>query len=149
MTMKKKQGCQQQPISENDTLQPRYQESKCDHEGDSAALSGNGFEPELELSREVFKHPDSTLLIRAPEEIKSLGVVTGDLLVADRLVEPCDGQLVIAVIDGQQTLRWLLRCGLKTFLVSDSSLQRATAFTNAHPVEVVAVVVNTIPIIQD
>lgn len=147
--MKKKQVREQQPISENDALQPRYQDSNWDHEGESAALSSNGFDPGLELSREVFKHPDSTLLIRAPEEIKSLGVVTGDLLVADRLVEPCDGHLVIALINGQQTLRWLLRCGLKTFLVSDSSLQRATEYTNDHPVEVVAVIVHTIPIIQD
>lgn len=37
----------------------------------------------------------------------------------------------------------------KMFLVSDRRLQRATEFTNDHPVEVVAVVVHTIPIIQD
>lgn len=113
MTMKKKQGRQPKPISESDALQPFYRDSNCDRESESSSLSGHCFEPGLELNREDLKHPDSTLLIRAPEEIKGIGVVPGDLLVADRLVAPCDGQLVVAMINGQQTIRWLLRCGLK------------------------------------
>jgi DNA polymerase V len=147
--MKKRQGRQQKPISENDALQPRYQDSNCDQEGESSSLSDNCFESGLKLNREVSKHHDSTLLIRAPEAIRSLGVVTGDLLVADRLVEPCDGQLVTAMINGQQTIRWLLRCGRKTFLVSENSLQRAIEFNKDHPVEVVAVVIDPISIIED
>lgn len=65
-------------------------------------------DPPLDLAAYLVKNPAATLLVRARgESMKEAGIHDGDLLVVDRSVEPTDGRVVIAVVDGEFTVKRL------------------------------------------
>lgn len=66
---------------------------------------------EIDLSRHLIEHPAATFLMRvAGESMREAGILDGDLVVVDRSVEPMNGHVVVAVCNGDMTikrLRWL------------------------------------------
>ncbi len=60
----------------------------------------------LDLNRELVKNPASTFYARVSGySMKDEGISDGDLLVIDKSVEPFDGCLAVAYIDGEFTLK--------------------------------------------
>lgn len=59
----------------------------------------------LDLSELLVRHPQATFFLRA-------GIDDGDLLLVDRALRPANGQVVVAVVDGDFTVKRLqLRAG--------------------------------------
>ena len=58
------------------------------------------------LNRELIRHPATTFYARASgDSMKDCGIDDGDLLVIDKALEPQDGDIVVAFIDGEFTLK--------------------------------------------
>ncbi|MDZ7761123.1 MAG: S24 family peptidase [Desulfovermiculus sp.] len=76
----------------------------------------------LSLDSLIKTNPASTFFLRAEEE-SSLGgcIHPGDILVVDRAAEITNGCLVVAVTDGEMTLRQVVRRQGRSYLYSDPS----------------------------
>lgn len=65
-------------------------------------------EAELDLTTHLIKNPAATFLVRVSgESMKGVGIFPGDILVVDRSLNPSDGRIVIAVLDGELTVKRL------------------------------------------
>lgn len=60
----------------------------------------------IDLNRELVCHPATTFYARAVgDSMKGCGIDDGDLLVIDKSIEPREGDIVVAFIDGEFTLK--------------------------------------------
>lgn len=60
----------------------------------------------IDLNRELVPHPASTFYARAEgDSMEGCGIDSGDLLIIDKSIEPEDGDIVVAFIDGDFTLK--------------------------------------------
>lgn len=60
----------------------------------------------IDLNRELVRHPATTFYARAVgDSMKGRGIDDGDLLVIDKSLEPRDGDIVVAFVDGEFTLK--------------------------------------------
>ena len=60
----------------------------------------------IDLNKELIRHPATTFYARAVgDSMKNCGIDDGDLLVIDKSIEPQEGDVVVAVIDGEFTLK--------------------------------------------
>ena len=65
-------------------------------------------ERSLDLNTYLIKHPAATYLARARgDSMEGRGIYDGDLLIIDRSLEPQQGQIIIAALDGQLTCKIL------------------------------------------
>lgn len=65
-------------------------------------------EAELDLNSHCILHPSSTYFLRAAgDSMTDAGLKDGDLLVVDKSVTPQHGDIVIAAIDGEFTVKQL------------------------------------------
>jgi DNA polymerase V len=63
-------------------------------------------EGKLDLNRHLVKHPTSTYIVRVTgESMIDAGIHPGDMLIVDRSLEARDGKVVIAVVDGELTVK--------------------------------------------
>jgi DNA polymerase V len=67
-------------------------------------------EGQLDLNHHLIKNPVATFFVRVTgDSMIGAGIHSGDLLVVDRSLEPRDGRVAIAVVDGEllvKRLRW-------------------------------------------
>ena len=78
-------------------------------------------EGELNLHELMVPHPAATYFLRASgESMIGAGIHNGDLLVVDRSREPVSGKVVIAVIEGELTIKRLVKRKNKTYLVPEN-----------------------------
>ncbi len=62
----------------------------------------------LDLNQYLIKHPAATFLVRVTgDSMVKAGIHSGDRLIVDRSLEPKDGKVVIAVLDGELTVKRL------------------------------------------
>ena len=62
----------------------------------------------LDLAQILIKHPQATYLLRvAGHSMREAGIDDGDMLVVDRAVKPQHGHIVVAVVDGDFTVKYL------------------------------------------
>lgn len=60
----------------------------------------------IDLNKELVRHPSSTFYARCiGDSMKECGIDEGDLLVIDKSLEPSEGDIVVAYIDGEFTLK--------------------------------------------
>lgn len=65
-------------------------------------------EGKLDLNRHLIKHASATFFVRVSgDSMIDAGIHTGDLLIVDRSIEPVDGNVVIAALDGELTVKRL------------------------------------------
>ncbi|QIL77480.1 LexA family protein [Hymenobacter sp. HDW8] len=65
-------------------------------------------EAALDLSRHLFANPAATFLARVTgDSMIGAGIYAGDLIAVDRAISPTDGHIVVAVVDGEHTLKRL------------------------------------------
>jgi len=63
-------------------------------------------EGRLDLNRHLIKHPAATFFVRVTgDSMINAGIHAGDILIVDRAIEPVDKKVVIAVIDGELTVK--------------------------------------------
>lgn len=66
----------------------------------------------LDLERLLVKHPAATFYLRVSgDSMSGAAIMSGDILVVDRSLEPRDGRIVVASIDSELTVKRLHRKG--------------------------------------
>jgi DNA polymerase V len=66
-------------------------------------------ERRLSLDEHLIQHRESTFFMRvAGHSMREMGIFDGDLLVVDRAVPAAHGSVVVAVVDGEFTVKQLL-----------------------------------------
>ena len=76
----------------------------------------------FDLTRHLFRHPASTFLARVSgDSMVGAGIHPGDLVAVDRALKPHDGSIVVAVVEGEHTIKRLrLRAG-QPWLVAENT----------------------------
>jgi len=65
-------------------------------------------EGRLDLNELMVQHPAATFFVRvAGDSMVNAGIHDGDILVVDRSLEPAHGKVVIAVVEGELTVKRL------------------------------------------
>ena len=74
-------------------------------------------EGRLSLDEHLVRHREATFFVRAKgNSMVGAGIFDGDLLVVDKSLDPASGDIVIAVMDGELTVKRLIRLGDRVIL---------------------------------
>jgi DNA polymerase V len=102
-------------------------------------------EGRLDLNQHLIKHPAATFFVRvAGDSMTGAGIHPGDILVVDRSLEPRDASVVIAVLDGELTVKRISRRAGRLYLVPDNSLYQPLEILEEMEFEVWGVVTSVI-----
>jgi DNA polymerase V len=78
-------------------------------------------EDRIDLNEHLIKHPSATFLVRvAGESMLDVGIHPNDILIVDRAVEAKNGKIVIAVVDGELTVKRLKQHKGAIFLMPEN-----------------------------
>ena len=62
----------------------------------------------IDLTAELITHPQATFMIRVSgESMIDAGIADGDVLIVDRALKPEHGSVVVAIVDGEFTVKYL------------------------------------------
>ena len=102
-------------------------------------------EGKLDLNKHLIRNPAATFFVRVNgDSMIGVGIHPGDLLVVDRSLEPVDKSVVIAVVNGELTVKRIrLRKG-KVTLQPENENYPAWQITECVEFEVWGVVTNVI-----
>lgn len=76
----------------------------------------------LDLNELLISHPSSTFFVRVNgDSMKDAGIFDGDLLVVDRSIPAADTKIIIAVVNGEFTVKRMRKKGERIFLVPENS----------------------------
>jgi DNA polymerase V len=65
-------------------------------------------EASLDLNEHLIPHPAATFFVRVQGlSMTGAGIYDGDLLIVDRALEPASGDIIVAVLNGEQTVKRL------------------------------------------
>jgi DNA polymerase V len=102
-------------------------------------------ETKIDLNEHLIKHPAATFLLRVEgESMSGAGIQSGDLLVVDRSLEVKDGGIVVAVVDGEFTVKQVKKQKGKLFLLPANPVYKPVEITEEMAFEVWGVVTNVI-----
>ena len=88
-------------------------------------------EGKLDLNRHLIKHPAATFFVRVSgDSMLEAGIHSGDLLVVDRSLEAIDGNVVVAALDRELTVKRLYK--------RDQTLRLLPANAHYQPIEIQA-----------
>lgn len=77
----------------------------------------------LDLNSHFIKHPAATFVLQATgDSMIGAGIQSGDYLLVDRSVEPLDGKIVIAAVNGELTVKRLSKQQGRIQLLSENRL---------------------------
>ena len=72
----------------------------------------------LDLNDLVVKHPAATFFVRGKgHSMIDAGISTGDVLVVDRALDPSETSIVVAVLNGDFTVKRINRCNGRFYLI--------------------------------
>jgi DNA polymerase V len=78
-------------------------------------------EERLDLNEKLVRNKEATfLLVVQGDSMQKIGIKDGDTLIVDRSLEPKDGKIVIAALDGELTVKRLSMKSTGTWLVPEN-----------------------------
>ncbi|MBN1972172.1 MAG: translesion error-prone DNA polymerase V autoproteolytic subunit [Sedimentisphaerales bacterium] len=99
----------------------------------------------LDLNRHLVKNPAATFFVRVTgDSMIGAGIHDGDLLVVDRSLETRDKNIVIAVLDGELTVKRIRLRRDKIILEPENESYLSHEITSENEFEVWGVVTNVI-----
>ena len=102
-------------------------------------------EGKLDLNRHLIKHPAATFFVRVTgDSMIGAGIHSGDLLVVDRSLEPSDKNVVVAVLDGELTVKRLFKQHGVLRLLPENLNYQPIEITPQQTIEIWGVVTNVI-----
>ena len=102
-------------------------------------------EGKLDLNEYLVRHPAATFFLRAAgDSMIERGIHHGDILIVDRAIEPVDNSVVIAVVDGELTVKRIRKSGNRQLLVPDNRDYEPVRMAEEMNVEIWGVVTNVI-----
>ena len=100
---------------------------------------------DLDLNEHLIKHPAATFYVYARgNSMINAGIYDGDLMIVDRSLDPALRSIVIAVIDGEFTVKRISRINKLLYLIPDNSDYKPIKITSDMNFEIWGVVTHTI-----
>lgn len=82
------------------------------------SVASNYIESNLDLNELIVKHPASTFFVKVSgDSMKDAGILSGDILSVDRSLEAVSGKIIVAVINGEFTVKRFVKKEKDLFLV--------------------------------
>jgi DNA polymerase V len=98
-------------------------------------------EGRLDLNEHLIRHPAATFFVRASgDSMTGAGINHGDLLVVDRALDASEGDVVIAALDGELTVKRLRLVDGRRCLVPENARYKPIAVGADTEVEIWGVV---------
>ncbi|MGB4270439.1 MAG: translesion error-prone DNA polymerase V autoproteolytic subunit [Spirochaetota bacterium] len=101
-------------------------------------------EKTLDLNEYLIHHPAATFFVRVSGDSMAPLICHGDILVVDKALTPASGNIVIAAVDGELTVKRLVANGETMMLVPDNEAYQPIALTPQVDCTVWGVVVHII-----
>jgi DNA polymerase V len=99
----------------------------------------------LSLDEHLIQHKEATFFVRAKgSSMVGAGIFDGDLLVVDKSLEPSSGNIVIAIIDGELTVKRLIQHNGSVILKPENPRFKAIELKDGQELQVWGVVTSTI-----
>ena len=99
----------------------------------------------LDLNEYLVKHPAATFFVRVSgDSMIDAGIHNGDILIVDRSLPALDGRIIIAILDGELTVKRLRKKGHQVTLVPENELYEPIEINEFNDFEVWGVVTNVI-----
>ena len=75
----------------------------------------------IDLNEELIRNPAATFLVRVKgESMRDAGIHAGDVLIVDKSLTPTDRKIVVAMIDGNFTVKRFRKRGGQLFLEAEN-----------------------------
>lgn len=95
----------------------------------------------LDLNEFLVKHPAATFFVRVEgDSMIGSGIHAGDILIVDKALDPYDGSIVIAVLNGEFTVKRFKRERERCFLLPENPEYAAIEISGDMQLEVWGVV---------
>jgi len=102
-------------------------------------------EATIDLNRQYVRHPAATFFVRVQgHSMIGAGIHNGDMLVVDRSLDAQSGAIVIAVVNGELTLKRLLMTGDDVWLMPENPEFQPLQITDGMELQVWGVVAHVI-----
>lgn len=102
-------------------------------------------EDRIDLNQHLIRHKEATFFLRVKgDSMLGAGIHDGDLLVVDRALDPVDGKIVIAVLDGELTVKRLERKAGRIRLMPENPVFAPIVVNNEQDLMIWGVVTNVI-----
>ncbi|MEW6671497.1 MAG: translesion error-prone DNA polymerase V autoproteolytic subunit [Thermodesulfobacteriota bacterium] len=102
-------------------------------------------EGKLDLNKYLIKHPAATFFVRVTgDSMIAAGIHPGDILIVDRSIEPADKKVVIAVIEGELTVKRIRRLKGKIVLMPENEKYKPLQIDDEANFEIWGVVTSVI-----
>jgi DNA polymerase V len=99
----------------------------------------------LDLNEHLIKHPASTFFVKVKgDSMTGAGITSGDILIVDRSLEPKDKSIVVAVVNGDFTVKRIYKDGTRLFLVAENPQYPLIEIKDGMDFEVWGMVVHVI-----
>ena len=99
----------------------------------------------LDLNDLLIHRPAATFLMKcAGDSMIGAGIHNGDILIVDRSLEPKDGKIIIAAVNGELTVKRLKQRGEHIFLEAENSHYPAIELAEGDELDVWGVVTSVI-----
>lgn len=98
-------------------------------------------EKNLDLNEMMVNHPSATFYVRVEgDSMKDAGIQSGDLLIVDRALEATDGKVVVAILNGEFTVKRISIRGKQVRLLPENPLYSPIEVTEDSDFQVWGVV---------
>lgn len=102
-------------------------------------------EGRLSLDEHLVRHKESTFFVRAKgNSMVGAGIFDNDLLVVDKSLDASSGDIVIAVIDGELTVKRLIKRDGKVILKPENARYKEIELQDGQELQVWGVVTSTV-----
>lgn len=99
----------------------------------------------IDLNRHLIKHPTATFLVRAKgDSMIDCGINENDILIVDRSLDAHHGNVVIAAINGELTVKRLHKKDGKIFLLPENKKYKPIEMSESAEMVIWGVVTNVI-----
>lgn len=102
----------------------------------------------LDLNKHLIQHPVATFFVRViGDSMIGAGIHSGDMLIVDRALEPIDNKVIIAVVNGELTVKRLRKRNNRLVLMPENDNYKPISIedeTNFEVWGVVTVVIHSL-----
>ena len=100
---------------------------------------------DLNLQAYLVQHPSATFCVRVTgDSMQNAGIFSGDVMVVDRALEPKNNTIVLAVLDGEFTVKRIQKKGSQLFLKPENQTFNPIEITEEMDFKVWGVVTHII-----
>ena len=105
----------------------------------------DNLEKSLDLNSYLIKRPAATFFVRVNgDSMINAGINDNDILVVDRSIKPSHGKVIIAVLDGQMTVKRLHKRSGKVILMPENDLYKPIEIQSHMSMEIWGVVTSSV-----